>query len=241
MTSTALEVVQCRFSNDIAAMHLRHLVLPCLDPDLTLRFYRDVLQLPIHGNAVRIGWSTLECVQAQRPVGSVHLAFNVAPSRFQAAAQWISARATLLSDAHGREHFALDGVWQSHSVYFAGPDGAVLELIARNALQDAPVGDGQFGGEELLCLSEIGLPSNNVEVVTRSLAHHFGLQPFAPPLEGFAALGDDHGLLIVVDQRRRWFPQQRQLPWADGLRISVDAPEPGLHLRDAQGWELLAA
>lgn len=180
-------------------------------------------------------------MQAQHPVGSAHLAFNVAPSRFQAAAQWIGARATLLSDPHGRKHFALDGAWQSHSVYFGGPDGAVLELIARNALQDAAAGEGQFRGEELLCLSEIGLPSHNVEVVTRSLAHHFGLRPFAPPLEGIAALGDDHGLLIVVDRRRRWFPQQRQLPWADGLRISVDAPEPGLRLRDAQGWELLAA
>ncbi|WP_040278576.1 hypothetical protein, partial [Xanthomonas citri] len=121
-------------------MHLRHLVLPCLDPGLTLRFYRDVLQLPVHGNTVRIGWSTLECVQAQHPVGSAHLAFNVAPSRFQAAAQWIGARATLLSDPHGRKHFALDGAWQSHSVYFGGPDGAVLELIARNALQDAAAG-----------------------------------------------------------------------------------------------------
>ncbi len=74
------------------------------------------------------------------------------------------------------------------------------------------------------------MPANNVEVVTRSLAHHFGRRPFAAPLEGVAAWGDDHGLLIVVDQRQRWFPQQRQLPWADGLR-----------LRDAQGWELRAA
>lgn len=226
---------------DLTAMHLRHLVLPCLDPDLTLRFYRDVLQLTPHGNSVRIGWSTLECVQAQHPVGSMHLAFNVAPSRFEAAAHWIGARATLLSDPQGRQRFALDGVWQSQSVYFSGPDGAVLELIARNALQQAATGQGAFHGEELLCLSEIGLPSNNVATVIRSLGHHFGVQPFAPAVDGFAALGDDHGLLIVVDQARRWFPQQRQLPWADGVRVSVDAPQPGLHLRDAQGWELLAA
>lgn len=222
-------------------MHLRHLLLPCLDPDLSLRFYRDVLQLPQYGNALRIGWSTLECVQAQQPVGSVHLAFNVAPSRFEAAAQWIGARATLLADPQGRRQFELGGVWQSQSVYFAGPDGAALELIARNALQQTTTGQGDFHGEELLCLSEIGLPSNNVEAVTSSIANHFGIHPFAPALEGFVALGDDQGLLIVVDQARRWFPQQRQLPWADGLRISVDAPQPGLRLRDAQGWELLAA
>ncbi|MCD0279779.1 hypothetical protein JWH04_12660 [Xanthomonas melonis] len=222
-------------------MRLRQLVLPCLDPDLSLRFYRDVLQLPVHGTTLRIGWTTLECVQAQQPVGSVHLAFNLAPSRFDAAAQWIGARASVLGDAQGRQRFALDGAWQSQSVYFAGPDGAVLELIARDALQDAATGQGAFHGSELLCLSEIGLPSHHVQTVTESVVHHFGLRPFAPAVEGFVALGDDHGLLIVVDQRRRWFPQQRQLPWADGVRVSVDAPQPGLHLRDAQGWELLAA
>lgn len=237
-----LEVVEwALLLTGVLAMRLRHLLLPCLDPDLTLRFYRDVLQLPLSGNSVRIGWSTLECVQAQQPVGSVHLAFNVAPARFDAAAAWIGARAALLTDPHGQERFQLDGAWQSQSVYFAGPDGAVLELIARNALQDAPTGEGAFHGSELLCLSEIGLPSNNVAAVTSSVGHHFGVQPFAPTLEGFAALGDDHGLLIVVDQARRWFPQQRQLPWASGLRVSVDAPQPGLRLRDAQGWELLAA
>ncbi|MEA9588376.1 hypothetical protein VC279_00970 [Xanthomonas sp. WHRI 10064A] len=222
-------------------MQLRHLVLPCLDPTLSLRFYADTLQLPLSGNSVRIGWSTLECIQAQQPVGSVHLAFNVAPARFDAAAAWIGARATPLTDPAGQERFQLDGVWQSRSVYFAGPDGAVLELIARNALQDTPTGQGIFHGSELLCLSEIGLPSSNVAAVTSSVGHHFGVHPFAPAVEGFVALGDDEGLLIVVDQRRCWFPQQRQLPWADGLRVSVDAPQPGLRLRDAQGWELLAA
>ncbi|MBB4133000.1 hypothetical protein [Xanthomonas sp. 3075] len=222
-------------------MHLRHLLLPCLDPDLSLRFYRDVLQLPQHGNSVRIGWTTLECVQAQQPVGSVHLAFNVAPSRWDAAARWIGARSSVLVDPHGHRRFRLDGVWQSQSVYFAGPDGAVLEVIARQALQRTVTGEGAFHGRELLCVSEIGLPSDNVAAVTSSVAHHFDVRPFAPVVDGFAALGDDQGLLIVVDRARRWFPQQRQLPWATGVRVSVDAPQPGLRLRDAQGWELLAA
>ncbi|CAD0302316.1 hypothetical protein CFBP498_03800 [Xanthomonas hortorum pv. vitians] len=56
-------------SIELSAMHLRHLLLPCLDPDLTRRFYRDALQLPLHGNTLRIGCTTLDCVQAQHPVG----------------------------------------------------------------------------------------------------------------------------------------------------------------------------
>ena len=39
--------------------------------------------------------------------------------------------ATLLHAPDGQARFALARGWQSESVYFAGPDGAVLELIAR--------------------------------------------------------------------------------------------------------------
>ncbi|MCC4619968.1 hypothetical protein LL965_07645 [Xanthomonas cassavae CFBP 4642] len=38
---------------DLNAMHLRHLVLPCLDPDLTLRVYRDVRRLGAAGGLER--------------------------------------------------------------------------------------------------------------------------------------------------------------------------------------------
>ncbi len=113
-------------------MHLHHLLLPCLGRPGRCASPAMCCNCPY--TSTRCGCASagvLERVQAQHPVGSVHMAFNVSPSRFQAAAQWIGTRATLLSDPQGWEHFALDGAWQSHSVYFAGPDGAVLELIAR--------------------------------------------------------------------------------------------------------------
>ncbi|MEE7548051.1 hypothetical protein HF319_14290, partial [Xanthomonas sp. Kuri4-1] len=79
-------------------MRLMHLLLPTLDPASTRAFYRDVLQLPVSGDGVRIGWSTLEPVAAERAVGSLHLAFNVAPDRFAAATAWLRERVPLLAD-----------------------------------------------------------------------------------------------------------------------------------------------
>jgi len=222
-------------------MRLLHLLLPSLDPAASAAFYRDVLDLPVHGHRVRAGWSDIELVPAADAVGCVHLAFNVPHARFEAAAAWLAARTPLLRDPLGQARFRLDGAWQSESVYFTGPDGAVLELIARRPLGDTTRHTGVFRGAEIQCLSEVGLPSADVATVTRSLGNHFDARPLAPASEAFAPLGDHDGLLIVVERRRRWFPEQRRLPWARGVRLTVSGRQPGLRLGDAEGWEILAA
>ncbi|MDG2523843.1 hypothetical protein P6166_00515 [Stenotrophomonas sp. HITSZ_GD] len=223
-------------------MRLLHLLLPSLDPAASAAFYRDVLELPVDGQRVRAGWSTIDLVPANGAVGCLHLAFNVPPPRFAAAAEWLAARVPLLRDPLGQARFRLEGAWQSESVYFAGPDGAVLELIARRALGEGARRDGPFNGAEIQCLSEVGLPSADVAAVTRSLGNHFDARPLGGEAsDEFAPLGDHLGMLIVVERRRRWFPERRQLPWAQGLRLTVSGRQPGLRLRDAEGWELVAA
>ncbi|WP_434031814.1 VOC family protein [[Pseudomonas] boreopolis] len=219
-------------------MRIVYLQQPTHDPAASAAFYRDVLQLPVEGTRVRIGWSEIELVPAQGVVGCTHLAFNVAPDRFEEAVRWIGERASILQDMRGTSRFPLARGWDSESVYFAGPDCAVLELIARKRLPaPAPV-HGPFHGSELLCVSEVGLPSANVTGVTRSVGNHFRMQPLEEPTPVFAPLGDHEGLLIVVDHERRWFPEQKRLPWAQGVRVRVQGPPPGLCLYDAQGWEL---
>ncbi|MDQ1090954.1 catechol 2,3-dioxygenase-like lactoylglutathione lyase family enzyme [Xanthomonas sacchari] len=220
-------------------MRITHVHLPCTDPAAGLAFYGEVLQLPVASEQVRIGWSVLQLTRGS-DVGSAHLAFNVLPARFEAACDWLSQRAAFLSDAQGTTRFALGGAWQSQSVYFAGPDGAVLELIARAPLPAQPAPQGAFSAREVLCISEVGLPSAQVSAVVAAAQRDFGLRPLQPPSAEFAALGDHTGLLIAVDAQRRWFPQQRQLPFARGVRVVVDGVRPGQVLGDAAGWEVRA-
>jgi catechol 2,3-dioxygenase-like lactoylglutathione lyase family enzyme len=219
-------------------MRIVHVQQPTYDPLASAAFYRDVLQLPVEGTRVRVGWSEIELIPADGVVGCVHLAFNVAPDRFEDAERWAIERAPLLQDMHGTTRFPLSRGWDSESVYFAGPDAAVLELIARRRLPAPTPVQGPFHGSELLCVSEVGLPSADVSGVTRSVGNHFRMPPLEAPTPVFAPLGDDEGLLIVVDHERRWFPEQRRLPWARGVRVQVQGPPPGLCLYDAQGWEL---
>ncbi|WIH05185.1 VOC family protein [Xanthomonas translucens pv. graminis] len=213
--------------------------LPCSDPAASAAFYRDVLQLPVVASQVRIGWSQLELV-ATVDVGSVHLAFNIAAARFDAACDWLSRRVRRLRDPLGESRFALDAAWQSQSVYFAGPDGAVLELIARKPLPVHAAAAGAFSAAEVLCISEIGLPSAQVPAVAAAAQHRLGVPPFAPVSDVFAPLGDHEGLLVVVDAQRRWFPEQRQLPLAQGVRAVVAGVRGGQVLRDPAGWEVVS-
>ncbi|WP_068817180.1 glyoxalase/bleomycin resistance/dioxygenase family protein, partial [Xanthomonas translucens] len=146
-------------------MRIVQLSLPASDPAASAAFYRDVLQLPVAATQVRIGWSLLDLVAANVEVGSVHLAFNLPHARFDAACAWLSWRVPLLHDPLGESRFVLDAAWQSQSLYFAGPDGAVLELIARKPLPVHATAAGAFSAAELLCISEIGLPSAQVPAV----------------------------------------------------------------------------
>src|SRR5688572_16997582 len=125
-------------------MRITQLSLPASDPAASAAFYRDVLQLPVVATQVRIGWSLLDLLLADAEIGSMHLAFNIPPARFDAACDWLSRRVPSLRDPLGEVRFALDAAWQSQSVYFAGPDGAVLELIARRPLPAQAVADGAF-------------------------------------------------------------------------------------------------
>jgi catechol 2,3-dioxygenase-like lactoylglutathione lyase family enzyme len=215
-------------------MRITHLTIPSSDPEACLAFYRDVLQLPVVGAVVRVGWTRIEVVEEgiRFPDGdigasaaaaddgrAIHLAFNIPPQRFEAACKWLARRALILRDPSGEERFRLEGVWQSRSIYFAGPHDAVLELIARDALLSPCAAEGDFHGREMLCVSEVGLPTGDVLEVAKQLTSDLGIEAFGEVSEDFSPLGDDEGLLILVKKKRPWFPEGRLLPEALGVRV----------------------
>lgn len=223
-------------------MRITHLLLPVSDPAAASRFYRDTLQLPVEEGQVHIGWSRITLQQAEGPApGGVHLAFNVPDDRFAAAIDWLRARVALQSNDRGETHFKLESSWESQSIYFAGPDDAILELIGRRRLPSS-ARTGPFHGSEMTCLSEVGLCTEDVPAMHHSVAVQYGLTPLSPASDVFAPMGDDEGLLILVRNDRRWFPEQRQLPDVRGLRVQVqDVRGDGGDVGDAQqDWAVTA-
>lgn len=131
-----------------------------------------------------------------------HFAFNIPENKLPAAKSWLAGRADLLTQ-DGADEFASQ-TWNAQQVYFFDPAGNILEFIARHNLPNAAA--GPFGPRDILGISEIGLPADDVQATVALLTHDLGLSPFKDQSDTFAPIGDDHGLFIVVRRGRHWFP-----------------------------------
>jgi len=194
------------------------------DPAATTRWYGEVLGLPVHGASVEIGRSTLRVVAGPPDAGHHHLAFSIPADAARDALRWLRGRVDLIP-AGDAEIVVGPPSWDSESVYFRGPDGAILELIARHRLPDpAGIPVGGFGTGSLLSVSEVGVPVPDVRAAVAELGRTVGTEPFGPPGTAFAPVGDDTGLLILVAGHRAWFPTADEFPASGPLAVTVEAP-----------------
>ncbi|MEG8036028.1 hypothetical protein QP157_12105 [Sphingomonas sp. LR61] len=158
--------------------------------------------------------------------GALHLAITIPTGTFAAAAEWIAGIATVLVDADGRDEFEGPPNWNSRSVYFDGPDQQLLELIERRDLAAATPASGPASAVPLLSVSEVGIAVPDVLGAVGTL-RRAGLEPYANPAgEGFAAVGNVDGLVILVPPERRWFPTADRLPSTAPVVLDVGLDTP---------------
>jgi catechol-2,3-dioxygenase len=212
-------------------MLIRQVELPVSDAVQAARFYGDVLGLPTRtgGGVVQVGVGPSVLLLRPGPVepGAYHAAITVPKDRFAEAKAWLQKRVSLLK-RDGLDEFALGAPWNSQSLYYAGPDGILLELIARHDL--AASSSGRFTSADLLRISEIGLAVPDVPAAVASLQNAFGLPVFGTASSEFTPLGDPEGLLIVVRQGRPWFPTTTVRPSLGAIAVTVELPSGGKSL-----------
>lgn len=216
-------------------MHIRQAQLATRSLDDTARFWGR-LGCPVdHADGVVevvVGSTRLLFRELPGMTGALHLAITIPTGTFAAAAEWIAGIATVLVDADGRDEFEGPPNWNSRSVYFDGPDQQLLELIERRDLAAA----APASAVPLLSVSEVGIAVPDVLGAVGTL-RRAGLEPYANPAgEGFAAVGDVDGLVILVSPERRWFPTADRLPSTAPvvLDVGLDTPvelTPGVLLR----------
>lgn len=190
-------------------MNITGLELLTLDIQAQRDFYASVLEFPVNitsvGLEVRAGKTDILFTQAPPDFeGGYHFAFDVPENQFQVSKEWIASRVPLLRDENGRDEFASEN-WNSHSLYFKDAAGNVLEFIARHNLKNAV--NEEFDSRQILHVSEIGLPSEDVVGFAGELCTRLGISVFRQePSETFTPVGDDHGLLILPIRNRIWIP-----------------------------------
>src|SRR5215216_2529523 len=190
-------------------MNISYLELSAKDLPAQRDFYANILELPVNLDSatleVTAGETNLVFTQAPSEfMGAYHFAFNIPENQYQAAKQWISNRVPLLRDKTGKEDFE-SNTWNSTSLYFLDAAGNILEFIARHTLKNAS--NENFDSQQVLNISEIGLPSENVVELANDLCTRLGLSVYKQePNENFTPVGDENGLLILPAKDRIWMP-----------------------------------
>ncbi|MEO8355941.1 MAG: hypothetical protein ABI621_08505 [Chloroflexota bacterium] len=200
-------------------MNILKLKLLAGDLQAQNNFYSNVLELPteLTSSGLLIKAGTTEFLFTEAPSGfdgAYHFAFNIPENQFQNSKKWITSRIPLLRDKSGKEEFE-SKTWNSDSIYFLDAAGNILEFIARHHLNN--VVDGDFDSRQILNVSEIGLPSENVIVLANELCTRLDVSVFKQEMnESFTPVGDDNGLFILPIKDRIWMPDSgvpaRMLP-----------------------------
>jgi catechol-2,3-dioxygenase len=172
-------------------VRIRDVVLPAADPSVPAAFHPDA-----YGSS-RVRF-------APGPQVCSHFAVNVGD--FGDAVDWARGQAELIEDDVPFE------AWRARAAYYFDPAGNLVELIAR---ERAP------GDELLIEVSEVGLPVSDVGAAVDFFEAELDLPHFSGDRESFSAVGDDHGLFILVPVGRAWLFTDR--PASDApVRVTIE-------------------
>ncbi|WP_316751201.1 hypothetical protein [Pedobacter gandavensis] len=146
---------------------------------------------------------SFEVTTAVQPV--YHIAFDIPKNQLMEAYKWLKQRTPVipLSPESDFSNFEL---WNAKSFYFHDNNKNLLEFICRYDLDNES--DLPFDGSSILAITEIGLVSEDVAFLAETLMGKYDLEVYEkqPAQDNFTVLGDDHGLLILVNQDRDWYP-----------------------------------
>ncbi len=197
-------------------MKIKKLVLQTAYLKTLEEFYASVLELHVEQPdeekiKIKIGNSDLIFTETSNGEPFYHYAINIPSNQIEEAKAWLNNKVKLLWMEDYKNDIADFVNWHAKSVYFYDPAGNIVELIARFDLDNDA--SGPFSYSQLLSLNEVGLvfTDENFEKEVMSLEHSYALCHFdkQPPLPKFRAMGDDHGLFVIVPEHRNWYPTDK--------------------------------
>lgn len=190
------------------------------------RFYAEKLGLPVSRDldgqvTIQAGETELIFKKAGPDfAGFVHLAFNIPENKLDDAHAWLDARTTLIPNKNWQEIFFFER-WNTHAMYCYDAAGNILEFAARHNLKN-PSAEA-FGSAHILCVSEIGLTTDDVLAQTSRFISKMGLSSFQETVNNnFVALGDEHGLVLLARKGREWYPNTGKYATFTPVKMRVD-------------------
>lgn len=170
-------------------------------------FYTNLLGLELVEEesefiSIQIGTSVLK-IQYKAETTLYHFAINIPANKDIEALAWLKSKVEiLLDDSNEIQDFDF---WNAKAVYFYDEDRNIVELIARKNLQNDS--EKKFDSNSFLNISEIGVPTLNIEKEFNILYKFSGIEIYDGGFERFCAIGDENGLFICINKEKKdWFP-----------------------------------
>ncbi|SFL53312.1 Catechol-2,3-dioxygenase [Paenibacillus sp. 1_12] len=175
-------------------------------------FYGDLMNFEIKDYSdqcivLQAGQTTIIFNQDDKSEAFYHIAFSIPSNQFTASQQWLQHKGIDLIKKEGKDQFEFMD-WPASACYFYDPDGNLIEFIAHHTTTQE--NNQTFQQNNILYVSEIGLPVDDVSEVTKIICESFNLSLWRGDGKQFSAIGDEHGLFIVIDKNRPWFPVNKK-------------------------------
>jgi catechol-2,3-dioxygenase len=170
-------------------------------------FYTETLGFELlaekpHCFSLKTGKTVLQFVEKQAAT-TYHYAFNIPSKQGGEALAWLKKRVAVLA-WNGADLVDFSD-WNAEAMYFYDKDDNIVEFIARKNLNIPTI--AKFDASQVMEVSEMGTPTKNVQGVYDRLSQFFSIEKYSGDFSRFAAMGDEHGLFIVIDnQQKKWIP-----------------------------------
>ncbi len=159
--------------------------------------------------SVKVGWSEL-MFQSSAVDHNYHYCFLIPSNKLKEALIWMEERVKIIDIEKGRkiQHFES---WNADSFYFYDASGNLAECIVRYDLKNET--DTPFDVSQMLCVNEIGLPSNNIIKTNESLSKLFKTSFYKGDTERFGTNGDAEGIFLLPNYnvKQNWFPTNQKI------------------------------
>jgi catechol-2,3-dioxygenase len=195
-------------------------------------FYHTALGLPLVAETaasftLQAGATRLRFQEAQQDV-LYHVAFTIPRNTFSEAKSWLRKHVSLLYK-NGEDEFFF-ATLNARSLYFCDAANNILELIVHYDLDHET--EGPFGPAQMLHVSEVGLPVEDVLAQVSLLKEKLDIEPYGGLVsEEFAFMGDMYGQLVVVKIGRPWQPAETLLAAVAPMQLTMSGkPEQQLQL-----------
>lgn len=197
-------------------MKIEELILFTNKLDAQIDFYTTILELPIEIStpeytSFNIGNSILT-FKYKKDATPYHFALNIPSNKEKEALYWLKERVDILS-FDDKEIIDFSS-WNAKAIYFYDLDNNIIEFISRKNLELNF--DQKFSSKSIINISEVGLVSNEIELMFNKLYGINKLDVYSGDFEQFCAVGDEEGLFIIVNNKlRKWFPTGDEIYLSD--------------------------